>query len=175
MEAPMLQTYSASQIARYFLSITDPEDNDFSNLKLQKLCYYAQGLCSAMRGKALFNERIEAWDHGPVVPALYHDYKQYGSQPIPVVEDFDEDEIAENDRKALTAVYDYYAQFSAWRLRNMTHAEAPWADAYNSASKHISVDSLVDYFSQQVDDNYAQKLYGEGLLSKIRSTIGLRS
>jgi hypothetical protein len=81
-------TYGADQVARFFLSVTDPEDNDVSNLKLQKLCYYAQGLCTAMRGAPLFADRIEAWDHGPVVPNLYHQYKQYGSQPIPVVTDF---------------------------------------------------------------------------------------
>ena len=74
-----LPTYKAAQVARYFLALTDPDDNDVSNLKLQKLCYYAQGLCSAMRGAPLFVDRIEAWDHGPVVPTLYHEYKQHGS------------------------------------------------------------------------------------------------
>jgi uncharacterized phage-associated protein len=153
-------TYGADQVARFFLSVTDPEDNDVSNLKLQKLCYYAQGLCTAMRGAPLFADRIEAWDHGPVVPNLYHQYKQYGSQPIPVVTDFNRKDLEEADRQALTDIYAYYAQFSAWRLRNMTHDEAPWADALKRPSKEISVQTLVDYFSQFVDDDYAKRLYG---------------
>jgi len=153
-------TYGADQIAKFFLSLTDPEDNDVSNLKLQKLCYYAQGLCTAMRGVPLFGDRIEAWDHGPVVPSLYHQYKQHGSQPIPVVTDFNRKELADVDRQALSDIYDYYAQFSAWRLRNMTHDEAPWADASKRANREISVTALVEYFSQQVDDNYARRLYG---------------
>jgi uncharacterized phage-associated protein len=118
-------TYGADQVARLFLSITDPEDNDVSNLKLQKLCYYAQGLCTAMRGAPLFRDRIEAWDHGPVVPGLYRQYKHYGSQPIPAVTDFNQADLDPADRQALSDIYEYYAQFSAWRLRNMTHEEGP--------------------------------------------------
>jgi len=153
-------TYGADLIARFFLALTDPEDNDVSNLKLQKLCYYAQGLCTAMRGAPLFQDPIEAWDHGPVVPSLYHQYKQHGSQPIPVVADFNWDDLEEVDREALADIYDYYAQFSAWRLRNMTHEETPWIEASKRPNKAITVEALVEYFSQQVDDGYTQRVYG---------------
>lgn len=154
-----MQTYRADQIARFFLSLVDPEDNDISNLKLQKLCYYAQGLCTAMRGAPLFSDRMEAWDHGPVVPSLYHDYKQHGSDPIPRVENFEPSQIAPQDREALTDIYTYYAQFSAWRLRNMTHEEAPWVDASTKADKEIKPQALIDYFSLQVDDAYTKRVY----------------
>jgi uncharacterized phage-associated protein len=153
-------TYGVDQVARFILSLTDPEDNDVSNLKLQKLCYYAQGLCTAMRGAPLFRERLEAWDHGPVVPDLYHQYKQYGAQPIPAVTDFDLSELEDIDRQALSDVYDYYAQFSAWRLRNMTHEEAPWINASKRHGREISVEALVEYFSQQVDNDYSERVYG---------------
>jgi hypothetical protein len=36
----------------------------------------------------------------------------------------------------------------------MTHEEAPWADASKRANKEISVQALVEYFGQQVDDDY---------------------
>jgi uncharacterized phage-associated protein len=153
-------TYGADQVAKFFLSLTDLEDNDVSNLKLQKLCYYAQGLCTAMRGAPLFRDRVEAWDHGPVVPTLYHQYKQYGAQPIPVVPDFDSTVIEGADQQALSDIYEYYAQFSAWRLRNMTHEEAPWINASKRPNREISVDALVEYFSQLVNDDYAASVYG---------------
>jgi uncharacterized phage-associated protein len=50
-----------------------------SNLKLQKLMYYAQGFSLVLFNKPLFPERIEAWIHGPVIPAVYHKYKGYGA------------------------------------------------------------------------------------------------
>jgi uncharacterized phage-associated protein len=157
-----LKTYSAQQIAKFFLSLVDSETNDVSNLKLQKLCYYAQGVCSAMRGKPLFQERVLAWDHGPVVPDLYHAYKRFGSQSIDPVRDFDPATIDEPDRIALDAVYRYYGQFSPWRLRNMTHDEAPWRDAYDKLSgSEIPVDAMEEFFHPQIDSDFVKNVYGQ--------------
>ncbi|MGO6684156.1 Panacea domain-containing protein [Rhizobium leguminosarum] len=158
-----LTTYSAQQIASYLLTLPSADDNDVSNLKLQKLCYYAQGLVTSMRGgEPLFHEEFSAWDHGPVVPDLYHRYKEYGSQPIPVVTDFDEEQIDAKDRTALDDIYDYYGQFSAWRLRNMTHEEKPWIDAYNASSgSKIPLDKMIAFFAPQIDEEYVSGLYGK--------------
>jgi uncharacterized phage-associated protein len=159
LEMMAKETYKASQIANFFLAITDPDDNDMSNLKIQKLCYYAQGLCSAMREKRLFSESIEAWDHGPVIPSLYYLYKGRRADPLPIPENFDFSEIAKADKSALTDLYEYYGQFSAWRLRNMRHEEKPWQDAYKNPNKEITVKALVRFFGPQVDENYKKKIY----------------
>ena len=81
---------NASNVAEYFLSLTEPEAGDImSNLKLQKLVYYAQGYHLALFNKEFFSDEIEAWEHGPVVPQLYHCYKQYGSGAIAIPENID--------------------------------------------------------------------------------------
>ena len=152
-------TYSAEQIANFFLAISDADSHDISNLKLQKLCYYAQGVCSAMRDAPLISDVMEAWDHGPVFPNLYHAHKHNKSGAIPKVEGFDFEQIGAQDRAALTDVYNYYGQFSAWRLREMTHDEKPWIDAYKSPERHIHVDSMIGFFSPQVDETYKAKIY----------------
>jgi uncharacterized phage-associated protein len=55
-------------LPRHFLKLSQPDIGDvISNLKLQKLLYYAQGFYLAIYGKALFEEDIVAWEHGPVV------------------------------------------------------------------------------------------------------------
>jgi uncharacterized phage-associated protein len=56
-------------------------------------------------------------------------------------------------------LYEYYAQFSAWRLRDMTHEERPWKDAYKRPSKEITIEALVEFFGQQVDGEYREKIY----------------
>jgi len=158
-----MTTYIADQVASYLLTLPSSEDNDVSNLKLQKLCYYAQGLITAMRGgEPIFADTLEAWDHGPVVPSLYHRFKQFGSEPIPIVTDFNVDQIDLPDRKALDDIYEYYGQYSAWRLRNMTHEEKPWIDAYRSkASRRITLEALVDFFAPQIDGEYVSDIYGQ--------------
>ena len=64
---------SCHDVAQYFLAQMDEDAGDLiSNLKLQKLVYYAQGFALALHGRPLFRERVEAWTHGaPVVPELY--------------------------------------------------------------------------------------------------------
>jgi len=77
-------------MAKYFLSLTDENVGDLiSNLKLQKLVYYAQGFHLAMHDKPLFDEETEAWTYGPAIPELCSEYKKYGSGHIPSPEDTD--------------------------------------------------------------------------------------
>lgn len=144
--------YQARDVACYFLSLADEEAGDqISNMKVQKLLYYAQGFSLAINGSALFSEPIQAWTHGPVVPEVYQMFKSYGSGAIGPVKGFDPQAIDEDTRGLLDEVYEVYGQYSAWKLRNMTHDEAPWADAYREgASTVISHGALHDFFSTRL-------------------------
>lgn len=142
----------AQDVAEYFLTSVDEEAGDsLSSLKLQKLLYYAQGYNLAIHGAPLFNEAIEAWEHGPVVPLLYRQYKQHGSEPIPPPKAIDVAKFDNQTRELLDEVFEVYGQFSAAKLRNMTHAEKPWLDAYrNGPSTTISLESMKEYFKTQI-------------------------
>ena len=143
--------YEASTIARWFLAWASFEDEGaLSNLKLQKLLYYAQGhYLATHKGKALFADEIQAWGHGPVVPNVYHEYKTYGSNPIPFDEDFDFESVDSDANEWLAAVWRTFGSLSAWRLREMTHSEAPWRDAFRENERFITIpnSALVKYFS----------------------------
>jgi uncharacterized phage-associated protein len=141
-------------VANYFLKRQDSEAGDLmSNMKLQKLAYYAQGFHLALRGEPLFGEPIEAWEHGPVCVPLYHEYKKFGKGPIPVPSDADALSVFQPEtHKVLDMVQQYYGQFSAWKLRNLTHEEEPWLRAYQSASKVISQADMQVYFKTLLVD-----------------------
>ncbi|MGB8986769.1 MAG: type II toxin-antitoxin system antitoxin SocA domain-containing protein [Candidatus Sulfotelmatobacter sp.] len=118
---------SCFDVAKYFIALVDEDSGDsISNLKLQKLVYYAQGFHLAMHGEPLFPERILAWTHGPVVEELYHAYKKFGSGPIDLSQSFDVDIYSPDMHGFLTEVSTVYGQFTATKLRNMTHEEPPW-------------------------------------------------
>nr|MDP2190783.1 DUF4065 domain-containing protein [Rhodoferax sp.] len=137
------------EVAAYILAKQDLESGDLiSNLKLQKLAYYAQGFCLAMHGRPLFPEAIEAWQHGPVVRALYNAYSSHNSAALPRPDGMDLSVFSNEDRDLMDEVYDVYGQFSAWKLRNMTHDEAPWKNA--SMGQEISHASLAEYFKTQL-------------------------
>lgn len=140
---------SSFDVARYFLSLVDEDAGDsLSNLKLQKLVYYAQGYYLALYDEPLFPERIEAWIHGPVVPDLYHNLKQFGAEPVRVDGEFDPGMYSDKVQELLDEVYSVYGQFSAGQLRNFTHREPPWMNTPNGET--IPVDLMRDYFRTQV-------------------------
>ncbi|MBD2305686.1 SocA family protein [Chroococcidiopsis sp. FACHB-1243] len=138
-------------IAKYFLAQEDEDAGDLiSNLKLQKLVYYAQGFHLALYDEPLFSERIEAWTHGPVVPELYRDYKEIGANGIPCPDDIDFSIYDEKTRSLLDEVYCVFGQFSAWKLRNMTHEEAPWKDV-SVPGGEITQSAMKEYFKTQLN------------------------
>jgi uncharacterized phage-associated protein len=140
---------SARTVANYFLTLSDPEVGDIiSHLKLQKLLYYAQGLHLAMHGSVLFPEKIFHWKHGPVVADLYYELTKHGAEPLPVPENPDFSHFTSEQTDLLNEVYDVYGQFSAWKLRNMTHAEPPWLETTDG--QEISTDRLAAYFKTQL-------------------------
>jgi uncharacterized phage-associated protein len=139
---------SCHDIARYFLAQIDEEAGDLiSNMKLQKLVYYAQGVHLALHDRPLFPEPLEAWTYGPVVPELFYAYKQYGSGAIPPPCDMDFSIYDSQTRELLDDVYAVFGQFSAWMLSNMTHKEPPWKDT--PIGHEISSEVLRDYFKTQ--------------------------
>ena len=135
-------------IANYFLSLSDEDSGDYmSNLKLQKLVYYAQGIHLAMYGKPLFDEEIEAWTHGPVIPDLYHLYKGHGDMAIPKPATIDLSKYSPQVKETLDEVYKVLGQYSAWKLRTMTHDEFPWSNAYQKGQGTlISQEEMRSYF-----------------------------
>lgn len=142
--------YSASQIALWFLNhirlLKNEEDEEYlTNLKLQKLLYYAQGSDLAIKGSPLFNEEIQHWTHGSVVPEIYDTYCANRANPIVYDENFTENIDAETDA-ILVEVYHTFGQYSAWGLRNLSHSETPWL----STKPHevIPLNVIQNYFRE---------------------------
>ena len=76
-----MANYTVLDVAQWFLA-----KEPMTHKKLQKLCYYAQAWHLALLNEPLFNENVEAWIHGPVIPALYAKYADYGWSDIPTRE-----------------------------------------------------------------------------------------
>lgn len=140
---------SVFDVANYFLLLDDNNDGEgISNLKLQKLCYYAQGFHLAIFNTPLFNEEIEAWAHGPVVPELYHRFKVFGGSSItpesyPIC-------LTHQQRQLIEEVYTVFGQYSAWKLRNMTHDEPTWAN-HERYADIIPKHEMQEYFRTRIN------------------------
>ena len=147
-----MMAHSALTIAKYFMSLPDEESGELvSNLKIQKLLYYAQGYAVGMGGvmSPLFKEKIYAWKHGPVVKEVYTNYSTFGSGALPVVP---RPNLPVGTQEFLDEIYRVFGRYSAWTLRDMTHREPPWLNNHepNVPDIEIPLGDLHKYFKQYV-------------------------
>lgn len=145
--------YDALTIAKWFIAWAEAEEEELSNLKLQKLLYYAQGHYVTDSGASLFRDDIQAWSHGPVVPEVYHSYKSSGGSTIvlPHTDPFTWDDVDAATASFLVKVWNTYGGFSAGRLRNMTHEESPWQKHWRPDERGsvIPIQEISDYFGSR--------------------------
>lgn len=140
---------TANDVADFFLSSIDsePDGENISNLKLQKLLYYAQGTSLSILGRPLFADPIINWQHGPVVSTVYHQYKSHGKSPLPASY-IEPDKYQDEEMAVLHFVRAEYGQYSAWKLRNMTHQESPWLST--DSGSEITLDIMNLFFKDKI-------------------------
>ncbi len=118
-----------------------------SAMQRHKLAYYAQAWHVTWEGRPLFPERIEAWEHGPVVRAVWSAEK-YGPPPVPAPLDT-------HSRHVVDAVIAFYGHMTAATLRALTHMEAPWIIARHglpegaNCEDEISVSDMRRFYTRK--------------------------
>lgn len=147
--------YNALSVAYHIIDYCNEQGSGISNLKLQKILYFVQAefLVSTPTNRPCFKDKIEAWDFGPVVPNVYHQYKLFGSSIIPVgVNDalapyFEE--ISLDDQIMINSIVDDASRYTASQLVQITHNQAPWRNAYRRGfNNEITNASILDYFRE---------------------------
>lgn len=139
--------YDVIDIAEYVIQRCKTLNCSISNLKLQKILYFIQAEFLVKRNKQCFNENIEAWDFGTVVPKVYYKYRVFGSSNIITVEKPDCNLIKRKDRKLLNSVIDECSKYSSCYLLELILNQAPWKEAYRSKeTKIISAERIKEYF-----------------------------
>lgn len=159
--------YDPRAVANAFLDVAWDDGKTISPMKLQKLVYFAHGWHLVLRGIPLIDEHVEAWQYGPVIPSIYHEFKHYGRGPItqhakssvelgsgefcivPYCLPEDDDFLSE----LISTIWKGYGGFSAIQLSNMTHEPGtPWDQTWNCADgikTDIPNETIRDYFKAQ--------------------------
>ncbi len=129
--------YKAIDIANYIINKCTIDLKPVSNLQLQKILYYVQRE-SLWRGKPAFNDIIEAWQFGPVVPEVYYTYCGFGAMKINLR--FKED-IEDNLRIIIDKIVEEKRTLDPWVLVEETHAKGKaWDEVYNGgAGNHCEI------------------------------------
>ena len=120
---------TAEKVADFMLCFAYEHGDLLTNLKLQKLLYYAQAWYLALYDEPLFDEDIEAWVHGPVVRSIYNRFKDFGWHQITADIDCKNLNLPDFVQEHLIEVINEYGGFTAYDLERMTHEEQPWQNA----------------------------------------------
>ncbi len=120
-------SHTALSVADAIIRLSLRDETPVTPMQVQKLTYFCHGWMLGLGYGPLFQDAVESWQYGPVIRALYHQLKGYGSAPVsePIMEcpaEFDQVE----DR-IIQAVWQGYSGIDGVRLSQMTHATgSPW-------------------------------------------------
>lgn len=159
---------SALSVANYFIDLAKRDGVEIKPLKLMKLVYIAHGFMLAIMDRSVFSprfDRVEAWKYGPVVPSVYHSFKQYRNNPITdktvIFESTDElfsDATVvtpnlqdENAKQVCEFVWGRYGGITDSKLVSILHGEnTPWGRTYQEGMNNEIPDRLTMLYYKNV-------------------------
>lgn len=142
----MSSQVSVQDVAAYIMAKCGP----MTAMKLQKLVYYSQAWSLVWDEKPLFNEEIQAWANGPIVPELYNRHRgafQLSEWKIGSIEKLDP-----RQKETIDAIIKHYGNATGQYLSELTHAEMPWIEARSGlapgerGNKVITHSSMAEYY-----------------------------
>ncbi|MFA5986515.1 MAG: type II toxin-antitoxin system antitoxin SocA domain-containing protein [Parcubacteria group bacterium] len=123
--------------------------------KLQKMLYYAQAWFLVFENRRLFDDKIEAWMHGPAIYSIYQEYKMFGFFPIRKEIDKDFlDKISDNTKRFLSDIWKVYGKYDADYLEILSHNEKPWRVAragvgeFNASKNEIDTKLMKSFYKE---------------------------
>ena len=155
--------YDARVVANEVLRRGWQEDWNFTQLDIQKICYFLNGHHLLDHGTPMIATDFEAWTHGPVQRVLYDSFKRFGDEPITeLATAFDPirrkpkeltTTLSNSVTDTISKYLNQYASIPAPELVGMTHRRnTPWQVTREKASRKsnlgmiISVETIRNHF-----------------------------
>ena len=136
---------SASKIAKYIVKEALKRKMPVTNLKLQKILYFVQGVHLVMHDKEAFPDEIIAWEYGPVVKDVYYEYAIYGANDIIPMDKNEKINLSMRLKKAVNFVLNDLLKYSDIALVKETKKEgSPWSKV--SLNEEIDTKDIFEYF-----------------------------
>lgn len=114
----MKGTYAAIDVAKYIINKCAVEKCPVTNLHLQKILYFIQKEYLTKKEMPLFDDEIQAWQFGPVVPEVYYHYCGFGSTQITMKYKVNIDKI---DMEIIDPIVEDKRNKKPWDLVDETH------------------------------------------------------
>lgn len=150
--------YNVRQIAKWFV-----KKDAMTQKRLQKLCYYAEAWYFTLKNKELFNNDLEAWEHGPVSRELRGALGPTGLKDIDARSFSRLSDISDpDDIELLELVWNTYGGMGANALEALSHTELPWMEARmgcgsgEKCNNLISLETMKKYYDSIYEGGYGE-------------------
>ncbi|MFB6349955.1 Panacea domain-containing protein [Moraxella sp. ZJ142] len=147
---------SASAVANEFIGLGKQNNAHLTVQQILKLTYIAQGYMLAFFDVPLFDDDIEAWKYGPIIPNLYAAIKHHGGDQIHVPIRLLKGEshiISDDAKRVIDFVYKKYAHLSGIQLSALTNQpSSPWAIFFNDVTwgRKIPTAIIKEYYDEKL-------------------------
>lgn len=139
--------YKALDISKYIIIRSCQFGAPVNHTKLQKVLYFIQAEFLVLKDEPCFEERIEAWKDGPIIPKVYYKYQLYGRTILPDVYKVKYCLFDKRDRDAADGIIKECVKYSTDGLIEISRKQSPWKTAYAKGAKSIiSNESIKDFF-----------------------------
>lgn len=146
---------SAIDMSYYIVNYCNDHDIPISNLKLQKLLYYVQATFLT-NGEEAFSDEVHPWKYGPVVSAVYQEFKIYVSGNIK--DRFPNINLNATEKGLVNRVIESYRDYTPPEMISKTHNEGPWKNAYCNNEDVITKAAIKDYYERHGELLYGNKI-----------------
>ena len=142
---------NVQDVAKFFIDLAQKQNQQeigdlMTNLRLQKLLYFAQGWHLVRYERPLFDAPIHAWKLGPVVQEVYKVYNSNIANGISSDARTAADAFTPEELTLLLDVAREYDRYSTFALVEKTHGTScPWAQV--KRSDVIPIPLIRQYFS----------------------------
>ena len=154
-------------IANYIIEFCNENGFEINNLRLQKLLYFVNVRSLVETLLPIFEDTMEMWSYGPVIPDVYHQYKSFG--PFDITNDdiaaqlidfedfsvieYDRSSINEHDRRLIEETVVSLSNIAVFDLVEITHSHEMWSARENLINRgvhHITYDNneIIDFFNR---------------------------
>lgn len=138
---------NAKDVAQYILE----KMGAVTAIKLQKLVYYSQAWSLVWDEEPLFDDKIEAWANGPVIPSLFFEHQ--GRFKVHRIQGGDPSQLTPAQRETVDVVIRDYGDKPAQWLVELSHLEDPWKQARGNCpvgypcKNEITHAAMAEYYS----------------------------
>ncbi|MGL4571807.1 MAG: Panacea domain-containing protein [Clostridium sp.] len=139
--------YDAVDVANYIVTFCDFKlRKPITNLQLQKFLYYVQGFSLQIFRRPMFENKIEAWRYGPVVPDVYYWFNNNLSRGIKGIQGY-KPILSEEEIGLVNEVVEALITIEPWQLVKRTHNEDPWVSNYvEGMNNEMDMESMESFF-----------------------------